>query len=64
MFEDGRDAEDALMYLRNVRLSGRDLEIQYAEGDRKSESCNIVPIRCHLWLETLNVVTLKAFFFK
>lgn len=43
MFEDGRDAEDALMYLRNVRLSGRDLEIQYAEGDRKSESCNIVP---------------------
>ncbi|XP_071827727.1 serine/arginine-rich splicing factor 12-like [Apostichopus japonicus] len=35
-FEDGRDAEDALMYLRNVRLSGRDLEIQYAEGDRKT----------------------------
>ena len=32
-----RDAEDALHYLDGTRLHGRELEIQYAEGDRKSE---------------------------
>ena len=36
-FEDVRDAEDALHYLDGSRLHGRELEIQYAEGDRKSE---------------------------
>ena len=36
-FEDIRDAEDALHYLDGTRLDGRELEIQYAEGDRKSE---------------------------
>ena len=36
-FEDVRDAEDALHYLDGTRLHGRELEIQYAEGDRKSE---------------------------
>ena len=36
-FEDIRDAEDALHYLDGTRLHGRELEIQYAEGDRKSE---------------------------
>lgn len=38
MFEDIRDAEDALHYLDGSRVHGRELEIQYAEGDRKSES--------------------------
>ena len=32
-----RDAEDALHYLDGTRLHGRELEIQYAEGDRKSQ---------------------------
>ncbi len=36
-FEDIRDAEDALHYLDGSRIHGRELEIQYAEGDRKSE---------------------------
>jgi len=36
-FEDIRDAEDALHYLDGTRLHGRELEVQYAEGDRKSE---------------------------
>lgn len=37
MFEDVRDAEDALYNLDGSRLHGRELEIQYAEGDRKSK---------------------------
>lgn len=36
-FEDVRDAQDALHYLNGTVLHGRELEIQYAEGDRKSE---------------------------
>ena len=36
MFEDLRDAEDALYHLDGVRVHGRELEVQYAEGDRKS----------------------------
>jgi RNA recognition motif-containing protein len=36
-FEDIRDAEDALHYLDGTVVHGRELEIQYAEGDRKSE---------------------------
>ena len=36
-FEDVRDAQDALHYLNGTALHGRELEIQYAEGDRKSE---------------------------
>ena len=36
-FEDVRDAQDALHYLNGTTLHGRDLDIQYAEGDRKSE---------------------------
>lgn len=35
-FDDVRDAEDALHYLDGYRLHGRELEVQYAEGDRKS----------------------------
>ena len=35
-FEDVRDAEDALHYLDMTVLLGRELEIQFAEGDRKS----------------------------
>lgn len=42
MFEDIRDAEDALHYLDGVSVHGRELEIQYAEGDRKSESKSVV----------------------
>ena len=51
MFEDVRDAEDALHYLDGTRLHGRELEIQYAEGDRKSKleiwgkvEWNLIPI--------------------
>ena len=44
-FEDVRDAEDALHYLDGTRLHGRELEIQYAEGDRKSKSCSSVIIK-------------------
>lgn len=36
-FEDIRDAEDALYYLDRVMLLGRELEVQFAEGDRKSK---------------------------
>ena len=34
-FEDIRDAEDALYYLDRTNFHGRDLEVQFAEGDRK-----------------------------
>ena len=37
-YEDVRDAEDAMHYEEGCRLHGRCLEIQYAEGDRKSKS--------------------------
>ena len=36
-FDDIRDAEDALYYEQHVRVHGRELDVQYAEGDRKSE---------------------------
>lgn len=36
-FEDIRDAEDAHYYLDRVMLHGRELEVQFAEGDRKSK---------------------------
>ncbi|XP_071946851.1 serine/arginine-rich splicing factor 12-like [Antedon mediterranea] len=35
-FEDIRDAEDALSALDRSRFFGRELEVQFAEGDRKS----------------------------
>ncbi|XP_046850273.1 serine/arginine-rich splicing factor 10-like [Xenia sp. Carnegie-2017] len=35
-FEDIRDAEDALYYLDRVLVLGRELEVQFAEGDRKT----------------------------
>ncbi|XP_047137882.1 serine/arginine-rich splicing factor 10 [Hydra vulgaris] len=35
-FEDIRDAEDALYHESHARLHGRELDIQYAEGDRKT----------------------------
>lgn len=44
-FEDVRDAEDALHYLDGTRLHGRELEIQYAEGDRKSMSCSSTVVK-------------------
>ena len=36
-FEDIRDAEDAIYYEDRARCLGRELEVQYAEGDRKSK---------------------------
>lgn len=36
-FEDIRDAEDALYYLDRASLLNRELEVQFAEGDRKSK---------------------------
>jgi len=35
-FEDIRDAEDALHYEQHCRVHGRELDVQYAEGDRKT----------------------------
>lgn len=35
-YEDERDAEDALHYLDRYNFMGRDLEVEFARGDRKS----------------------------
>ncbi|CAC5372700.1 FUSIP1 [Mytilus coruscus] len=35
-FEDPRDADDALYHLDRTRYQGRELEIEFARGDRKS----------------------------
>lgn len=37
MFEDVRDAEDALHNLDRKWVCGRQIEIQFAQGDRKSK---------------------------
>ena len=37
-FEDPRDAEDAMYNLDRTRFYGRELEIEFARGDRKSKS--------------------------
>lgn len=37
MFEDVRDAEDALYNLNRKWVCGRQIEIQFAQGDRKSK---------------------------
>jgi len=37
-FEDPRDAEDAMRYLDRYRLHNRELEIEFARGDRKTPS--------------------------
>ena len=36
-FEDPRDADDALYHLDRTRFFGRELEIEFARGDRKSK---------------------------
>lgn len=36
-FEDPRDADDALYHLDRTRFMGRELEIEFARGDRKSK---------------------------
>lgn len=36
-YEDERDAEDALHYLDRSKFMGRELEIEFARGDRKSK---------------------------
>lgn len=36
-YEDERDAEDALHYLDRHSFLGRELEVEFARGDRKSE---------------------------
>ena len=41
-FEDPRDADDALYHLDRTRLFGRELEIEFARGDRKSEYIIII----------------------
>lgn len=38
MFEDVRDAEDALHNLDRKWVCGRQIEIQFAQGDRKSKN--------------------------
>ncbi|CAF94406.1 unnamed protein product [Tetraodon nigroviridis] len=38
IFEDVRDAEDALHSLDRKWVCGRQIEIQFAQGDRKSKS--------------------------
>ncbi|XP_071091062.1 serine/arginine-rich splicing factor 10-like isoform X1 [Haliotis cracherodii] len=35
-FEDARDADDALYHLDRTRFYGRELEIEFARGDRKT----------------------------
>lgn len=35
-FEDVRDAEDAQYYVNGTRYRGRELEVQFAQGDRKT----------------------------
>ena len=35
-FDDQKDAEDALYNLDRARLHGRELEVEFARGDRKS----------------------------
>lgn len=45
MFEDVRDAEDALYNLNRKWVCGRQIEIQFAQGDRKSK-CN-EPLALH-----------------
>lgn len=45
IFEDPRDAEDAMYNLDRTRFYGRELEIEFARGDRKSmylPSCSLV----------------------
>lgn len=43
MFEDVRDAEDALHSLDRKWVCGRQIEIQFAQGDRKSKcSCLVI----------------------
>jgi len=37
-FEDERDAEEAMHELHRYRLNGREIEIEYAQGDRKSSN--------------------------
>ena len=42
-YEDERDAEDALHYLDRYKFMGRELEIEFARGDRKSKS-KFIPV--------------------
>ena len=37
-FDDARDADDAMYNMNQVRFGGRELEIEFARGGRKSES--------------------------
>lgn len=46
-FEDVRDAEDALHNLDRKWVCGRQIEIQFAQGDRKSKS--LQSIKLELW---------------
>lgn len=45
-FEDTRDAEEALYKLDKQPLFGRELEVEYARGDRKSKFKSIYLFIC------------------
>ena len=57
-FDDPRDAEDAVYNLNRVRYCGRELEVEFARGDRKSKWP--VPIAVNLIL--LSVYCKKWFY--
>ena len=57
-FEDIRDAEDAHYYLDRVVLLGRELEVQFAEGDRKSKVSLTVKLKQRIGAD---VLTLKFY---
>jgi FUS-interacting serine-arginine-rich protein 1 len=42
LYEDARDAEEALYKLDKQPLFGRELEVEFARGDRKSNFCVIL----------------------
>ncbi|ESO03496.1 hypothetical protein HELRODRAFT_157132 [Helobdella robusta] len=42
LIQDARDAEEALYALDRQRFMGRELEIEFAKGDRKSNRCSLL----------------------
>ena len=49
-YEDTRDAEEAQYRMDRQRLFGREIEVEFARGDRKSKSFNKI-----LFMNILNV---------
>lgn len=54
MFEDVRDAEDALHNLDRKWVCGRQIEIQFAQGDRKSKN------NLHSWQSSIHFTCAKS----